>query len=53
VVDPIKMTCKGNELPSIAEDTAIIMCFLSSTPRTCMYFDPFFPHVLSPPIGTM
>jgi hypothetical protein len=53
VVDLVKMTCKGNELPLIAKDTTIIMCLLSSTPRTCMSFNPFFPHVLSPPIGTM
>jgi hypothetical protein len=48
----MKMTYRGKELPSIAEDIARVICFLSSTLITCMSFDPFFYHVLSPPIGT-
>jgi hypothetical protein len=48
----MKMTYKGKELPSIAEDIVIVICFLSSTLITCMSFDPFFSHVLSPFVGT-
>jgi len=48
----MKMTYRGKELPSIAKDIAIVIWFLSSTLITCMSFDPFFSHVLSPSIGT-
>jgi hypothetical protein len=51
VVDPIKMICRGNELPSTIEDIAIVICLLSSTSKTCMSFDHFFSHVLSPLVG--
>ncbi len=42
------MISRGKELPSATKDTIIVICLLSSTPRTCMSFDPFFSHVLSP-----
>jgi hypothetical protein len=46
------MTYRGKELPSTIEDIAIVICLLSSTLITCMSFDPFFSHVLSPFVGT-
>ncbi len=51
MVDHVKMTCKGNELPSTIEDTTIVICVLFSTLRTYMSFDPLFSHVISPFIG--
>ena len=48
----VNTTWSGSKTLSAVDDTIAVICFLSSLPCIQTCFEPYFSHVLAPPIGT-